>query len=531
MRKLKFNGWAILSTIIALMVVLPNLDIIIHLFQKPNATWFHIKEYLLKDYVITSAIIVIFTIIFAVIIGVTLAWLISAYDFPLRKFLRWALILPLAIPPYIGAYTYAGMVSYTGVVQRFFRNVLNMQVDQKYFDIMSIEGTIFIFIIFLFPYVYMITRTFLEKQSSGLIESARLLGSNSLGVFFRVIMPICRGVIVSGGTLVALEVLSDYGVVSYFGVQTFSTAIFKSWISLGDVDSAIRLAGILMVAVFALLSGEKVLRGRKKFSFTNTKVRPIKRKRLKGIYGVLASAYALTIFALGFLIPVIQMISWGIMSYKNIYYGDFLTMIMNSVLLAGGCSLLIVVMALIIANYCRMNSNILSKIYSKVTLIGYSIPGAVIAITMILFFVDIDKKIKGLALSTSIIMLVFAYIVRFLAIGFQNVEGGFEKVGNKFTEASRTLGYGVTKTFFKIDIHMLKPAILGAFALTFVDIIKELPLVLNLRPFNFYTLSTKVFEYANDEMIPESAIPSLVIVLVSFVAIFILYKVADKEES
>ncbi|WP_346962373.1 iron ABC transporter permease [Clostridium sp.] len=531
MKKLKFNGWAVLSTIISLMIVLPNLDIIIHLFQKPNETWFHIKEYLLKDYITASIIIVTFTIIFTVIIGVTLAWLISAYDFPFRKFLRWSLILPLAIPPYIGAYTYAGMMSYTGVVQRFFRNTLSIEVNQKYFDIMSIEGTIFIFTLFLFPYVYMVTRTFLEKQSAGLIESARLLGSNSVGVFFRVIMPICRGVIVAGATLVALEVLSDYGVVSYFGIQTFSTAIFKSWISLGDVDSAIRLAGILMVVVFLILSGEKVLRGRKKFSFTNTKVRPIKRKKLEGIYKILASSYALLIFSLGFLIPVAQMIAWSFMSYKNIYYSDFFKMITNSILLAAGCSFLIVVMSLIIANYSRINSNILSKIYSKTTLVGYSIPGAVIAITMILFFVDIDSKFKGLALSGSIAMLIFAYLVRFLAVGFENIEGGFEKIGNKFTEASRSLGYGVTKTFFKVDIYMLKSVILGAFALTFVEIIKELPLVLNLRPFNFYTLSTKVFEYANDEMIPESSIPSLIIVIVSFIAIFILYKVADKEDA
>lgn len=531
MKKLRFNGWAILSTIISLMIVLPNIDIIIHLFQKPNKTWYHIKEYLLKDYLTTSIIVVVFTVILTVIIGVTLAWLVSAYDFPFRKFFRWALILPLAIPPYIGAYTYAGMVSYTGVIQRFFRNTLGMEVNQKYFDIMSIEGAIFIFTLFLFPYVYMVTRAFLEKQSAGLIESARLLGSNSMEIFFRVIMPISRGAIVAGATLVALEVLSDYGVVSYLGVQTFSSAIFKSWISLGDVDSAIRLAGMLMVVVFIILSGEKALRGRKKYSFTNTKVRPIKRKKLKGLGGVLATTYVIIIFALGFMIPVMQMIAWAFMSYKNIYYNQFLSMIMNSVMLAAGCSLLIVIMALIVANYVRTRNGILSKAYAKVTLMGYSIPGAVVAITMILFFVDIDSRIKGLALSTSIIMLIFAYVVRFLAIGYQNIEGGFEKIGNKFTEASRTLGYGVTKTFFKVDIHLLKPAILGAFALTFVDIIKELPLVLTLRPFNFYTLSTKVFEYANDEMIPESAIPSLIIVFVSFIAIYVLYKVADKEEA
>ena len=530
MKKIKFNGWALLSTIISLMIVLPNIDIIIHLFQKPNKTWYHIKEYLLKDYIVTSIIVVFFTVLLSIIIGVTLAWFISAYDFPFRKFFRWALILPLAIPPYIGAYTYSGMVSYTGVIQRFFRSILGVELNQKYFDIMSIEGAIFIFTLFLFPYVYMVTMTFLEKQSAGLIESARLLGSSAIGIFFRVIIPVSRGAIVAGSTLIALEVLSDYGVVSYLGVQTFSTAIFKSWISLGDVDSAIRLAGILMVVVFIIISSEKALRGRKKYSFTNTKVRPIKRKNLKGFNKFIVTLYVLIIFSLGFLIPVLQMIAWAIASYKNIYYSQFLSMIFNSVILASGCSLLIVIMALIVANYVRTRSGLLSKIYAKVTLIGYSIPGAVVAITMILFFVDIDNKIKGLALSTSIIMLVFAYVIRFLAIGYQNIEGGFEKIGNKFTEASRTLGYGVTKTFFKVDIHMLKPAILGAFALTFVDIIKELPLVLTLRPFNFYTLSTKVFEYANDEMIPESAIPSLIIVFVSFVAIYFLYKVADKED-
>ena len=272
MKKIKFNGWALLSTIISLMIVLPNIDIIIHLFQKPNKTWYHIKEYLLKDYIVTSIIVVFFTVLLSIIIGVTLAWLISAYDFPFRKFFRWALILPLAIPPYIGAYTYSGMVSYTGVIQRFFRNILGVELNQKYFDIMSIEGAIFIFTLFLFPYVYMVTMTFLEKQSAGLIESARLLGSSAIGIFFRVIIPVSRGAIVAGSTLIALEVLSDYGVVSYLGVQTFSTAIFKSWISLGDVDSAIRLAGILMVVVFIIISSEKALRGRKKYSFTNTKV-------------------------------------------------------------------------------------------------------------------------------------------------------------------------------------------------------------------------------------------------------------------
>lgn len=531
MRRIRLNIWAIMSSIAILLIVLPNVDIVIHLFQKPNETWYHIKEYLIVDYIAHSTIIVIGTGLLTVLIGTTLAWLISAYNFPMRNFFRWALIIPLAVPPYIAAYTYAAMLSYTGVIQTFFRNNLGIVLEQKYFNIMSTKGAIFIFTIFLFPYVYMIVRSFLEKQSASLIENARLLGSNDLEIFLRVIIPISRGVIVAGVTLVALEVLSDYGVVSYFGVPTFSTAIFKSWISLQDVDSAIRLAGILMIFVFTFISGEKFLRGRRKYSFTNTKVRPIKRKNLKGMQGIIAFLYCLIFMSLGFFIPVMQMVSWAFKSYKNIYYSDFIRMIINSAWLAVVPSVLIVIVSVLIANYARIRENVLTKLYTKIVLLGYSIPGTVIAITMILFFTDLDKKIFAKPmLSTSIIMLIFAYVTRFLAIGFQNVEGGFEKIGSKFSEASRTLGFGVTQTFFKIDLPMIKPALLGGFALVFVDIIKELPLVLILRPFNFHTLSTKVFEYANDEMVPESSIPSLIIIAISFIAIFILYRVVDKEE-
>lgn len=542
MKKIRFNGWAILSTFFMLMIILPNIDVVLHLFQKPNENWYHIKEYLLKDYVINTAVISLFTALFTMIIGTSLAWLICAYEFPFRKFFRWGLILPLSIPPYIAAYTYAGILGYTGVVQTFLRNNLGVEVSQKYFNIMSIPGTIFIFTVFLLPYVYMVVRSYLEKQSASLIENARLLGENSLGVFLRVVLPVSRGVIVAGVTLVVLEVLSDYGVVSYFGIPTFSTAIFKSWFDMSDIDSAIRLAAILLVTVFVVMTSEKFLRGRKKYSQTNTKIRPLNRKKLNKLHGTIAFLYCFVIFSLGFLIPTAQLLKWGIMSYSKILTPDFFVLIYNSLWVAVVSSSLIVFMAVIIANYTRINDNLLSKLYSKITLLGYSIPGAVIAITMILFFVDIDKKLgwlyrrfnpdaPTLLLSMSLVMLIFAYLVRFLAVGYQSIEGGFDKIGKKFYEASRTLGYSKTKTFFLVDLPMIKPAILSAFSLVLVDIIKELPLALLLRPFNFHTLSTKVFEYANDEMIIEASVPSLIIILVSFIAIFVLYKIVDKEDS
>lgn len=538
--KKNINGWMILSTIFITLIILPSIDTIVHLFYPVNENWDHIRQFIIKESSINSLKLIIWTGLLTLIIGTYSAWLIAVYDFPLRSFFKWALILPMAIPPYIAAYTYNGMLSYTGAVQMFFRNNLEIKVNPKYFDIMSLKGAVFIFTLFLFPYVYMITKSFLEKQSASLIENARLLGSNTFDVFFRVVLPISRGAIVSGVTLVILEVLNDYGVVSYFGVQTFSTAIFKAWFSLGDINSAVRLSSILLITVISIILLEKILRGRKKYSFTNTKVKPISRIKLKGLKGVFAFSLCFIIFALSFILPTLQLLSWSILTYKNVLSMKFLDMILNSMGIAIISTFIILIMALIIANFCRIQDGRLSKLYSKLTLLGYSVPAAVIAIAVILIFVDMDKNLypiyksinpnsPTLVLSSSILMLIFAYVIRFLAIGYQSIEAGFDKIGKKFFEASRMLGKNTIKTFFLVDLPMIKPAIISAFALTFVDIIKELPLALILRPFNFNTLATKAFEYANDEMIHEASVASLIIILVSLVSILMIHKLGEKE--
>lgn len=539
--KHKLNSWGVLSFIFVLLVVMPCMYIFIHLLDKPNENWYHIKTYLLKSYVINTIKIVSATSILTMIIGTTLAWLIAAYEFPLRKFFKWALILPLTVPPYIAAYTYNGVFNYTGVVQKFFRDVMKMNLDQKYFDIMSLKGSVFIFTVFLFPYVYMITRAFLEKQSASLIENARILVRGSISIFLHVILPISRGAIVGGVSLVILEVLNDFGVVSYFGVQTFSTAIFKTWFSMGDTSTAVKLASMLMFTVFILLSTEKWIRGRKKYSYTTAKVRSIVPIKLKGIKAVGAFVYCFFVLCLGFVIPLLQLSQWGILTYKQVLNIKFITLIFNTIWVAAIPTITIIIISLIVANFCRINNKGISIIFSKISILGYSVPGAVIAIGVILFMVSLDRHMvwiykiidpssKTLILSTSIFMLIFAYAIRFLAIGYQSIESGFDKTGMKFFEASRTLGHNVTRTFFKVDLPMIKPAVISAFALVFVDIVKELPLTLILRPFNFNTLSTKTYEYAGNEMIHEASIPALIIILISIASVYLLYKIGDKEK-
>lgn len=532
------NIWAILSVAFISIIIIPNLIIGFYLFIEPNENWHHIKEYLLKNYVFNTLILITFTGILTIIIGTSLAWFVTVYKFPLRNFFKWGLILPLAIPPYIAAYTYHGILNYTGIIQSTLRNSFDIYVTQKYLNIMSLQGAIFIFTMFLFPYVYAIVRAFLQSQSASILENARILGANSFNIFFRMILPISRTAIIGGVTLVIFEVLNDYGVAQFFGIQTFSTAIFRTWFGMGDLDSSLKLAGSLMIIVIFILVLERLLRGKRRYN-TSANMKPIKPKELKGIKGWLVFSYCFVIFSFGFLIPFLQLSHWVVMTYEKIMSKEFITLILNSVFVATIGSTIIVVIALVIANYSRLHQNAVTKIATRVITLGYSLPGAAIAVAVITLFLMIDHFIYStftlfnfdpvFVLTTSLVMLVSAYIIRFLAIGFNSIEAGFEKTGTRFTEASRSLGLSVTESFFKVDAPLIKGSIISAFILVFIDILKELPLTLFLQPFNFSTLATKAFQYANDEMVNEAALASIFIILISGICIFVFHKVFEKD--
>jgi len=502
--------------------------------------WPHIKEYILPELLRNTSILLLTVGFLTILIGTSLAWLVAAYDFPLRKFFKWSLILPLSIPPYIAAYTYNGILNYTGIVQTNLRNHFDLILNPKYLDIMTMPGAIFIFTMFLFPYVYLVTRVFLYNQTAALVENARLLGRNAFEIFVYIVLPISRVAIVGGVSLVLLEVLNDYGVVQYFGIPTFTTAIFQTWYGMGDLNAAIKLSATLMFIVFAILMLEKLLRGRKKYSYPVAKARKLSRTSLKGWKAIAAFLYCSIIFLLGFLIPFIQLIDWMLLTYRKVADPVFRSLIMNSLFVSVTGALLITIFAVIVVNFARMHPSAVPKTLARTTLLGYSIPGTVIAVGIITVFLAIDKflfsfyELMGmepkLFLSTSLLLLISAYTIRFLAVGFNAVEAGFEESGNKFMEASRTLGAGMTETFFKIDFPMIRGAVFGGFILAFIEILKELPLTLVLRPFNFDTLSTKTFQYASDEQIPEAALASLIIIGLSAVAIYVFYYLLDKEK-
>ncbi|OEG62761.1 MAG: iron ABC transporter [Halanaerobium sp. MDAL1] len=524
-------GWFLLTVGIIILLLIPNLNIIINLFGEAGENWEHVRNYLLVNYFQNSLILVLATGLLAAFLGAGLAWVIAAYNFPGRDFLSWGLILPLAIPPYIGAYVYQGMFSYTGPLQTFLRNKFQLRLSQQYFDFMNIRGAIFIYTIFLFPYVFLMTRAFLSKQSASLLESSRLLGKSDNTIFFKIILPLSRGAVVAGSSLVMMEVLNDYGVVKYFGISTFTTAIFKSWFGMGDLPTSVRLAVMAMLVIFVVLFIEKLLRGGRKYSYSTSNIRPVSRRKLEGSRKVLAQLFTYGVLFFGFLLPTAQLLYWsflsrggGLMETLHFAFTSFLT--------GGGAAILILTGAVIIATTARMSSNFVSNLLARVTILGYSIPGAVIAVGVLLFMLQLDGFLSflqtgfgikaNIVLSSTLVMLIFAYAVRFMGIAFNSVNSGYEKIGESYFEASRTLGKGVTETFFKIDLPMLKPALMSGFLLVFIEIMKELPLTMILRPFNFDTLATKAFEYASDEMIYRAADLSLVLIFFSAAAIYLI---------
>lgn len=529
------GGWLAVSLIAAALVLLPVTFVLLSLLREPSANWAHVRQYLLADYFAGSAMLVGFTAALAAVIGVSLAWLVTGYDFPLRRFFHWALVLPLAIPPYIAAYTYRTMTSYTGFIQATLRNQFGITVPPGSVEVMSERGAIFILTICLFPYVFLITRTYLEKQSASYIENAILLGKGHFSIFFRVVVPLARPAIIAGVMLVVFEVLGDYGVANYFGVPTVSVAIFQTWFGMYDVDAALRLAAWLMVIVIGIFAAERFLRRHRQYASTTTQVRPLTPRKLGAAGQALAVAVCALVFLVSFLIPVAQIAVWAYWTYEDIWSPAFKEMALNSLSSAALASAIVMVISVVTARVCRSLSSSWAYGLSRLMTAGYAVPGAIIAIGVLAVFIALDELLDPLyvrlgygddvlILSMSVAMLIFAYVIRFMATGYNAVESGYEKISRSYTEAARTLGRSDTGAFWQVELPLLRSAVVSGFILTLVEIIKELPVTWLLRPFNFETMSTRAYKYAIDERIYDASLPSLLLIAISLVSVLLIVR-------
>ena len=514
----KVNLWFLLAILGVIIILMPLIFMLLHLFEPPSTNWHNIRTYALRNIIINTIFITMISALSASVVGSALAIIMALYNFKGKKIMNILLILPLAIPPYISAFTYSSILSFTGPIQTFFRNSFDVIVNQNLFNIMNLRGAIFIFTITLYPYVYLIVKAFLENNSASIIENAQILSKSKIHVLLKIILPILMPSIISGAALVSLEVLNDFGVSSYFGIRTFSTAIFQAWHGMFDVNLAVSLSLTMIGFVLSFILICKFFSNDKKYRIVSSKEKNLSKINLKGFKALLVFSICFFVFSVSFLIPVLQMIFWSVGSSRS----NLFMYARNTAYISLGATMLILIFNIIVANVSRLSTR-KTKLFLRLSGIGYIIPAPVLAISIISLFVFIESTnvLGDFSFSFSLFMLVFAYFIKYSTIGLQYIEKGFTKVGNIYTESSRVLGLSITKTFLKVDIFTIKNFILGGGILIFIDLVKELPLTLILRSFNFQTLSTRVYMFAINEQIAESAPYSLVIILVS--ASFIVF--------
>ncbi len=528
------NPWKAGVFLIALLVAAPLLIIAFHVFLPGDQAWEHIAGKLLPGYTLNTILLMAGVAFFSLIIGLSNAWIVSAFRFPGRKTLSWLLVFPFAIPAYITGFTWAGILDFTSPVYQFFRHNFHIDTGQSlFFDIHSLGGAIFIFTLAYYPYVYLLSLAWFSKQSPVYQEIALSLGKSRWQTFFLVALPMARPAIIAGISLVMMEVLNDYGLVHYFGVNTFTTGIFTAWYAFGSPSAALKLSAVLMLFVVLLLFSERWQRRKMRFSSTASTSRPILRQKLRPTYAVLLILWMLLPFATGFLFPVLMQGHWLVQNWDSFLHRNFTDLVLNSAMLGLLASVSVVVLSLILSFSMRTWPLPLNKNLSRLATLGYAIPGAVVSVgilSLLLWSGDIlgqgAANLVRFLLTATWLALIYAYAVRFMAVGFNSIESGLEKIPISMDESARSLGASNIKTLRNIHLPLLRPAVWAGMLLVFMDVLKELPLTLILRPFNFDTLAIRAFEFASDERIAEAAPASLVLTALGLLPVILIHKMS-----
>ncbi len=534
-------GSSILLT--ALLMALPILVIAAFLFQPVNDNWRHLVDNLLAGYVANSLLLLLGVSAGVLSIGVITAWLTSMCQFPGRRLLSWALLLPMAFPAYIIAYTYTGMLDFEGPLQTQLRNWFDWGYGDYWFpEVRSLGGAALMLSLVLYPYVYMMARAAFLEQSLCVLEVSRTLGNTPLAGFMRVALPLARPAIVTGLSLALMETLADYGTVQYFGISTFTTGIFRIWYGMGDSGTAAQLAAMLLAFVFALILLERWSRQRARFHHTSNKYSGIHRYQLKGGKAWLALVACALPLLFGFALPALQLLQWTLFSAEDKLDSSFALLALNSLMLASLTAVIAVALALLLAYGKRLHNTALVNSSVRISALGYAVPGTVIAVGVLLPLAWIDNTFDswmrstfqistGLLLSGTLFALVFAYTVRFLSVSIQAVESGLGKINHSLDDAGRSLGLSPMQVLKRIHLPMMKGTLLTALLLVFVDVLKELPATLILRPFNFNTLAVRAYEMAADERLADAGAPALMIVLTGIIPVLILNRAINRSRA
>ena len=528
-KQILFNPWVIFPFLIFLVFLSPLLVVVASLFGNYSDNWNHLLTYVLSSYVFNSLFLIFGVSIIASILGVGSAWIVSNYNFLGKSFFEWALILPLAVPPYILAYTFTGLFDSYGSANNLVRELFSLNSNYIFFpNIRNIYGAIIVFSFTLYPYIYLATRMALINQSRSILEVGKTLGLNKLGIVFKLVLPMIRPAIIAGLMLVIMETLSDFGAVEHFAIPTFTTGIFRTWYGLYDLQTAMQLSSLLLIFVTFFIFIERL--SRKNISYTSGSpiYGEIMKVKLKGYKNILAFLICLIPLLVGFVLPILELSNWAINYKLDFFNEDFLKNSANTIYLAVIAAIFCTFLTLLMNFSIRVQKNNFLFFMSSSLTLGYAIPGLILAIGIMQIFNFLDNyffsTLFNFVLTGSILGLVIAYIIKAYALSNSVIEPAYLRVSPYMDDIAKTLNASNLKLLKNIHLPLLKTSFLTSIVLVISEVIKELPATLILRPFNFDTLAVSTYIYASEERMYEAAAPSIAIVLVGLIPIYFLSK-------
>ncbi|WP_166263743.1 ABC transporter permease [Marinobacter caseinilyticus] len=527
--------WLISALLTTFVVALPVFSVVYLAFFPDENIWPHLIDTTLPRYLDNTIRLMLGVAVLTLLIGVSTAWLVTMCEFPGRRIFEWALLLPFAVPAYVIAYVYTDLLNYAGPVQIALRDWFGWTNARDYWfpEIRSLGGATLMIGLVLYPYVYLLSRAAFLEQSPSLFSVSRSLGHSALSTFCRVVLPIARPAIAVGLSLVMMETLNDFGTVDFFAVQTLTAGLFDTWMNLGNLGGAAQIATIMLSFVLILVTLERYSRRRQKQFSARDNRQPVYRFRLSRPLRMLCTLTCTLPVVLGFVVPALVLGHYAIEYFAQSWTTEFVRTALNSLFLSSTAALTTLVIGLTLAYSRRLHDTQGMRILMRLSSLGYAMPGAVLAVGVIVPMAGFDNWLDGLMgdwfgwntgllFSGTAFALVFAYTVRFLAVSAGSIESGLQKVTPSMDMASRSLGQSPGGTLIKVHMPILRGTLMTAALVVFVDCMKELPATLILRPFNFDTLATYIYQFASDEMLSHSALPALIIVLAGIVPIILM---------
>ncbi len=518
--------WSIPALVVALLVAMPVVIIALSWGSAEVDVWQHLIATGLSRLLKNTLVLMLGVGVLVMLVGVSLAWLTAVCEFPGRRWLDWALILPLAVPTYVVAFVALGVLSYSGPVLTAWRAVFG--ADAWYPDIRSTTGVILVMSAVLYPYVYMLARSAFMQQGRALVDAARTLGVGPFKGFVQVALPMARPAVVAGMSLALMEALADFGAVAVFNFDTFTTAIYKSWFGFFNLQAAAQLASLLLLFVALALIAEQKMRGQKRLYVQGHKERH--RIVLTGLKAWLASGFCLLIFTLTFVVPVGQLLLWVWQTGLGGFDARFMKLVQHTFLLGLMAASVVVALAIIVSVCQRFGPS--KPWLMKFTSLGYALPGSVLAVGVMMSFTLLDKYLlapaflgrPGQILVGTVFALILAYVIRYFSVGLGPVQSGLERIKPSIEEAARTLGCNRRQTLWRVYLPLLSPATLTAMILVLVDVMKEMPATLLLRPFGWDTLAVRVYEMTSEGEWQRAALPAVCLVAVSVIPVVMMMR-------